>query len=124
MDPITGRHNDTHPGNVATATSVAWSQRRAWHGDTVKVFLHAELTKADPPVAVQILPKDKTAEFDTVSGADLSAYASGCDYEIKWKTKPFAKDREFQLKAKVDGKLESGLSAPLYVELDAPDFSA
>jgi hypothetical protein len=124
MVPITGPHNNTHPGNVATATSVGWSQRRAWHGDKVKVFLHAELTKPNPPAAVQILPKDKTAEFDTVSGTTLSAYASGCDYEIKWKGKPFAKDREFQLKAKVDGKLESGLSAPLYVELDAPGFSA
>jgi len=120
---ITGPHNNSHPGQVTLATSPQWSCRRAWHGDTVKVYLHAELTKPDPATDVQIHPKGTTTNFDAVSGKSLSAYASGCNYEINWKNKPYAQCREFELKAKVDEKLDSDVSPSLYVDLDDPQFS-
>ena len=120
---ITGPHNKSHPGQVNLATRVEWSCRRTWHGEKVKVFLHTELTKPDPPADVQIYLKGTTTNFDAVSGKSLSAYASGCEYEIAWKSKPYAQCREFELKAKVDEKLESIVSPPLYVDLDDPEFS-
>ena len=120
---IVGPHNKTHDGAVNLATLVEWSCRRSWHGDKVKVFLHAELTKADPAADIQVHLKGEDTTLDSISGKSLSAYAAGCEYEIKWKGKAYGKCREFELKAKVDEKLESAASPPLYVDLDDPEFS-
>ncbi len=120
---VTGSHNKSHPGDVTPATAVAWSCRRAWHGEKVKVYLHAELTRKDPTAAVRICKQEPIEDFDSLSGIVLSAYASGCEYEIAWKGKAYLKCREFVLKAKVDETLEADVSAPLYVDLDEPEFS-
>lgn len=120
---VTGPHNKSHPGDVTPSTRVAWSCRRAWHGEKVKVYLHAELTKTDPAAAVRIWKQEPLEDFDGVSGTTVSAYGSGCEYEISWKGKTYEKCREFVLKAKVDETLEAEVSPPLYVDLEEPEFS-
>jgi hypothetical protein len=124
MSPLEGPHNQSHPGEVGAAVQVAWSQRRAWHGDTVKIFVQAEFAKKNPAVEAKVLAKDSTS-IDTPAGSTLSDYSSGYSYDLKWKGKPFGDNRDFVLTAKVGDKLNSDptLCQPLYVDLDIPAFS-
>ncbi|MGA7235376.1 MAG: hypothetical protein WBY44_06840 [Bryobacteraceae bacterium] len=124
MTPLGGPHNQSYPGEVGAAVEVAWSQRRAWHGDTVKIYVAAEFAKKNPAVEVKILAKDATT-IDTPAGATLSDYSAGYSYDLKWKGKAFGANREFVLTGKVGGKLDSDPSKcqPLYVDLDTPAFS-
>lgn len=123
MNPLAGPHNNSYPGQVDSAVRLNWSQRRAWHGDTVKIFVQTKFTKTNPAVEVTVLAKDSDA-LDKPGGATLSDYSAGYSYTVKWKGKSFGAHREFVLKAKVAEKLESAASEPLYVDLDTPSFSS
>jgi hypothetical protein len=124
MSPLTGPHNQSYPGQVGAAVQVAWSQRRAWHGDTVKIFVQAEFATKNPAVEVKVVGSDSTT-IDTPGGSTLSDYSAGYSYDLKWKGKPFGANRQFVLTSKVGDKLNSDPAkcTPLYVDLDAPAFS-
>jgi hypothetical protein len=123
MKPITGPTNAVTPGKLNRTARLAWSQGRAWHGDTVKMQLRTELVKDDTAVELRVLSAGD-AEIDKVEGKKVTAEALDSDYEIKWKDKPFGDQREFKLAAKVGEKLAAQPSPALYVDLDAPVFSA
>lgn len=127
MDPIKGLDNIKHSGKVTTVVHVFWSQQRSWHGGKVKMFVKTEFIKGGTGVEIKVLAKDDNTEIDKVSGKKISASNLDCDYDIQWKDKPFAEERLFVLKALVrntTGKQLEQLSAPLYVDLDPPVFSA
>ena len=123
MKPLTGPTNIITSGEVKLAARLMWSQRRAWHGDTVKMQLRTELVKDNTEVEIKVLtPED--VEIDNVTGKKVTSAALDNDYEIAWKGKPFAEKREFKLTAKVGDRLQAAPSPLLYVDLDVPVFSA
>ena len=122
MNPLGGPHNTSYPGEIEPAVQVFWSQRRAWHGDTVKIYVQAEFAKKNPDVEVKIMAKSAMRPIDTPSGKSLNDYTAGFSYDIKWQG-PFGANREFELLVKVDGVLYSKGSPILYVDLDPPAFS-
>jgi hypothetical protein len=100
-----------------------WSQRRAWHGDTVKIQLRTELVKDNTAVELQVM-SDIDGEVDTVTGKKVTDESLDSDYEIAWKGKPFGERREFKVGGKVGEKLQADPSRLLYIDLDEPVFSA
>jgi hypothetical protein len=124
MNPLTGPTDTTTPGEVKISARLLWSQRRAWHGDKVKMLLRTELVKDNTDVELQVLTSTDV-EIDKVTGKKITAAALDNDeYEIAWKDKPFADKREFKLAAKVGVNLQAAQSPMLYVDLDDPVFSA
>ena len=123
MKPLTGPTNVVTPGSVKLAARLMWSQRRAWPGDTVKQQLRTELVKDTTAVEILVL-SDVDAEIDKITGKQVTAAALDNDYEIAWKGKPFGDQRQFKLMAKVGDKLQAEPSELLYIDLDAPVFSA
>ena len=123
MKPLTGPTNAVTPGKLNRTARVGWSQRRAWHGDKVKIQVRTELVKDETAVELRVLSA-ADAEIDKVEGKKVTAEALDNDYEISWKDKPFGDQREFKLAAKVGEKLVAQPSPTLYVDLDPPVFSA
>lgn len=123
MKPLTGPTNIVTPGVLNTAARLSWSQRRAWHGDKVKMQVRTELVKDGTDVELRVVSA-KDVEIDKVTGKKVTAEALDNEYEIAWKDKPYGDEREFKLTAKVGEKLEAAPSPLLYVELDEPVFSA
>lgn len=123
MNPLSGPTDIVNPGHVKLVARLMWSQRRAWHGDTVKMQLRTELVKDDTDVELRVLSSTDT-EIDKIGGKKVTGAVLDNDYDIKWKDKPYAAQREFKLAAKVGDQLQAEQSPMLYVDLDDPVFSA
>lgn len=124
MAEFTGPDSVSNEKTIQRTARVLWSRKRCWHGDTVSIVVGAEPYLEARKVELKILSEDKTQEIEEVSPGNLVASNLIHDYEVKWQDKPFEDKKTFVVKAEIDTVLETEASAPLWVDLEVPLFSA
>jgi hypothetical protein len=118
-----GPHDAPNKGKVAKVASLFWSRKRCWHGEDVVLTVMTENVPDGSAAELSIEPKGGGAVIDTVKGLSIAGGKATKKYTLAWKDKPLPKGgREFVFKA-VIGKLTSGESPVLLIDLQPPVFS-
>jgi hypothetical protein len=124
MTKFTGPHNTPNPGKIAKVGLVFWSKKRAYHGEDVTLSVRTENVPDGTAVEITITPTGGGAVVDTVKGLSIKASQVDHKYTIKWKDKPLPKGGHGFVFRAVIGKLKSGESSVLLVDVEPPWFSA
>lgn len=125
MSKFEGPHNVPNPGKLPKVAQLFWSKKRSWHGEEVTLSVRTENVPDGTAVTLTIFPRGSAAVIDTKAGLSVKTSAVDHKYKIEWKDKPLPKPpgREFIFRAEI-GKLKSGDSPILLVDLEPPMFSA
>ena len=123
MSPITGENNKSHQGGISSEVQAAWSTRRSWHGEEVKMSIRTKLVKDDAKAELKVMTGDGKTEIDKVDGKKITDSKLDHTYKINWKGKDFAGQNKFVLQVKIDEKLEAE-PVPVLVDVEPPIFSA
>jgi hypothetical protein len=124
MSKFVGPHNAPNPGKIAKVGLVFWSKKRAFHGEDVTLSVRTENVPDGTAVELTIVPVGGGEVVDTIKGLSIKTSQLDHKYTIAWKGKPLPKNgRGFVFKA-VIGKLKSGESSVLLVDVEPPMFSA
>ena len=125
MTEFDGRHNVPNKGKIPRVAHLYWLGRtRAWHGDVVYMQVVTENVADGTALELRIHPKGKKDVVDTVKGLKIQANLAVQNYTIQWKDKlPPHHGQEFVFTA-VIGKLVSGESPVLLVDVEPPVLSA
>jgi hypothetical protein len=121
---VRGPANQQHAGQIVKKLVVTWSKTRAYAGDTVDINVVAENITDGQAVTVKVLPEKGKNPVETVQAGSLNGGKVSKAYKIDWNGKNFPPGVfAYQLQATADG-IDSALSAPLWVDLALPTFSA
>ena len=124
MSKFAGPHNVPNKGKIAKIAHLFWTKKRAYHGEEVGVTVFTENIPDGTAMEIQILPKGSATVIDTIKGLSINVSQSLTKYVINWKDKlPAKPGQEFVFKA-VIGKLVSGESPVLLVDVEPPVLSA
>lgn len=123
MAKFSGPHDTTNLGQLAKVAQVFWSKKRCYHGEEVKLSVRTEGVPDGAAAELRISTKDGAA-VDTITGVSITSSKLDHTYKIDWKGKAIpAGVIEFVFQA-VIGKVVSGASPILFVDLEPPSLSA
>lgn len=112
-------------GVVQPKLEVAWSRRRAWHGETVSIQVRSELVKDGTPVKIEVHSSDGKVAIVTFDKEKITGNKLDKDYKIDWHAKKLKADPyKFVAKATVAAFSLTAESEDLAVDLTPPLFSA
>ncbi len=123
MSMLTGKNNITHYSGITAEARVAISTHRTFHGKDVSISVRTKLIKDDTAAEIKVLKKNDKSEIVTIAGQNISDSKLDHEYTIDWKGKDLENEKEFLINVIIDEKLEVE-SAPLYVDMEPPLFSA
>jgi hypothetical protein len=124
MAKFAGPHNATNLGKVPKVAQVFWSRKRSYHGEEVKLSVRTEGIADGVAAELRISTKGGGAVVDTITGVSIKSSKIDHAYKIDWKNKAIpAGVVEFVFQA-VIGKVVSGASPILFVDLEPPALSA
>lgn len=123
MAKFAGPHDVTNLGKLAKVAQVFWSRKRCYHGEQVKLSVRTEGVPDGTAAELRISTKGG-AVVDTITGVSIASSKLDHTYTIDWKEKAIpAGVIEFVFQA-VIGKVVSGASPVLFVDLEPPALSA
>jgi hypothetical protein len=104
---------------------VEWSQRRAWHGQTLTIQVRSELLNDGTTVKLEVQSENGKA-VDTFAAETINGNKLDKPYKIDWSAKNLPEDpHKFVVKATVTAPVAlNAQSEPLAVDLVVPLFSA
>lgn len=124
MSKFAGPHNVPNKGKIPKVAHLFWLRKRAYHGEDVVMMVVTENVPDGSAVELRISPEGKKDVIDTVTGLKIAASQVIHKYTIAWKGKlPAGTKQRFVFRA-VIGKLVSGESPELLVDVEPPVLSA
>lgn len=113
------------PGVVTPKLQVAWSRRRAWHGETVTLQVRSELINDGTSVKLEVKSQDGSLTMDTFAAETITGNKLDKAYKIDWAAKkPKETPNTFVIVATVTTPHLTATSPVMTVDLSKPLFSA
>jgi len=125
MYEFEGEQDTLIQATVHPRLHVEWSQRHAWHGQTVTIQVRSELLNDGTAVKLDVQDKDGKV-LDTFAAETLTGNKLDKPYKIDWSAKNLPEDpHTFVVKATVTAPVAlHAQSEPMAVDLVVPLFSA